>query len=65
MLVQKFFAPKYPEEQEEAREMLSGPIGIGSMFVEAVDQHISPSILIFLIAMISLSLGFFNLLPIP
>ena len=64
-LVRKVFISQDVHDHEEAKAMVAGPIGIGSAFVYAIELHIPLSVIILFVAMISLSLGFFNLLPIP
>ncbi len=65
MMIEKLISPQTPTDRAEAAAMVSGPLGIGTVFVQAVEYEM-PLIHIFVImALISLSLGFFNLLPLP
>ena len=57
--------PETPEDREEAKMMISGPIGIGAGFVSLVDIGFTLERFVLIIAMISISLGVFNLLPFP
>lgn len=54
-----------PKEREIAKAMISGPIGIGSGFVDMVQIGLSWQMFAIIIAMISLNLWVFNLLPFP
>lgn len=64
-LVRKAFFPENSGDRDAAKAMVAWPIGIGSAFVQAVESNIPISVLFLFIALISLSLGFFNLLPLP
>lgn len=57
--------PDTPEDREEAKMMISGPIGIGAGFVSLIDIGFTLERFVLIIAMISISLGVFNLLPFP
>ena len=57
--------PSAPAERTEAISHLSGPIGVGDIFVHLVDYHAGFGIICVLAAMISINLGVFNLLPFP
>ena len=57
--------PKNPEEHESAKEMLSGPIGIGATFVDIVKIGAGWKILVFIIAILSVNLWVLNILPFP
>ncbi len=64
-LVHKLVAPATPTERKEAQESLSGPIGIGNLFIDLAKAK-APITVIFIIAsLISINLGVFNLLPFP
>ncbi|MFZ4461759.1 MAG: site-2 protease family protein [Patescibacteria group bacterium] len=64
-LVRKLVAPVNPGERKEAQESLSGPIGIGNLFVDLARSHASVSVVLLIAALISINLGVFNLLPFP
>ncbi|MBP8016812.1 site-2 protease family protein [Candidatus Gracilibacteria bacterium] len=53
------------KEREEATKSLGGPIAIGNLFVNLVNQKVAISIIFLIGAIISINLGVFNLLPIP
>lgn len=57
--------PKTPEEQQEAKEMLSGPIGVGGAFVSMVDLQVPVVIILLFVALLSINLGVLNILPFP
>ncbi len=57
--------PVTPEDRKIAEWMLAGPIGIGASFVSLVDIGITWKMITMIIAMISINLGVFNLLPFP
>ncbi len=44
---------------------LSGPIGVGTVISEAVQQHIPFEQVMYIVALITINVGVFNLLPIP
>jgi regulator of sigma E protease len=44
---------------------LSGPVGVGSMFVGLVSAHVKISVIFLIAAAISINLAVFNLLPFP
>ncbi|MBP6921304.1 site-2 protease family protein, partial [Candidatus Gracilibacteria bacterium] len=60
-----FSAESTQEEKEEAVAGVGGPVAIGRVFVTLADYGVQVRSLIILTAMISLSLGVFNLLPFP
>lgn len=64
-LVRKLISPRTPTERTEATESLTGPIGIGNVFVNLVASRVPVSLIFAIAALISLNLGVFNLLPIP
>lgn len=64
-LVHGIFAPDTPEEREDAKNMLSGPIGVGATFVWLVEISAPVGLILVVIALISINLGVVNLLPIP
>lgn len=64
-LVQWIFAPETPQDREDAKNMLAGPIWVGATFVWLVEIAAPISIILVIIALISVNLGVFNLLPIP
>jgi len=53
------------EEKQEATAGIGGPVAIGRVFVGLADYGVQLRSVIILTAMISLSLGVFNLLPFP
>lgn len=64
-MVRGIFAPKNSAEFEEAKSMLSGPIGVGVTFVGLIEINAPASLIFVVIALISVNLWVFNLLPIP
>jgi regulator of sigma E protease len=64
-LVRKVVSPRTPTERTEATESLSGPIGIGNVFVGMVEHKVPFTLILAIAALISVNLGVFNLLPIP
>ncbi|MBP9780043.1 site-2 protease family protein [Candidatus Gracilibacteria bacterium] len=64
-LLEKLFAPKTPTDREEAKELLSGPIGVGATFVHMVDAQVPVTLILLVIALLSVNLGIVNLLPFP
>ncbi len=61
--LRKLVSPRTTEERQEATEMLSGPIGIGSTFVDVVYAGITWKILFSIIALLSINLWVLNILP--
>ena len=53
------------EEKQEATAGIGGPVAIGRVFVSLADEGVALRAVLILTAMISLSLGVFNLLPFP
>ncbi len=64
-LLEKLFAPKTPTDREEAKELLSGPIGVWATFVHMVDAQVPVTLILLVIALLSVNLGIVNLLPFP
>jgi regulator of sigma E protease len=64
-MIHGLFVPKNPREHEDAKSMLSGPIGIGATFVGLVQIGVSLSTILIIIALLSINLGVVNLLPFP
>ena len=64
-LVRKLVTPTNPEERKEAVESLSGPIGIGNLFIDLAKTSAPFSLILVIAALISINLGVFNLLPFP
>ena len=52
----KLISPVTPTERKEATEMLSGPIGIGSGFVDIVKHGITWKIVLSIVALLSINL---------
>lgn len=65
MTPRKLISPVTPTERKEATEMLSGPIGIGSGFVDIVKHGLSWKILFSIVALLSINLWVLNILPFP
>lgn len=65
MTVRKLVSPATPTERKEATEMLSGPIGIGSGFVDIIEFGVTWKILFSIVALLSINLGILNILPFP
>lgn len=59
------FFPKNDQQRKVATEMVAGPIGMGSMFVKMIDNHITYQAIAIIIAMISVNLAVINILPFP
>lgn len=64
-VLKNLIAPSTPMEREEAKEMLSGPIGAGQLFVGLVEISAPLTIILLIIALLSINLGVVNLLPFP
>ena len=63
--LRKLISPVTPEERKEATEMLSGPIGIGSGFIDIIEFGITWKIILSIIALLSINLWVLNILPFP
>lgn len=61
----KLITPATPTERKEATEMLSGPIGISSGFIDIVAYGITWKIILSIVALLSINLGVLNILPFP
>ncbi len=64
-ILQKLFAPRNNVERDEAKSLLSGPIGVGSTFVDMVDARVPFTMILLVIALLSVNLGVVNILPFP
>jgi regulator of sigma E protease len=64
-IVHGTFAPRDATEREEAKSMLSGPIGMGVTFVQLVEISAPASLIFLIIALLSINLWVVNLLPFP
>lgn len=64
-ILTKLISPKAPGDRDEAKSLLSGPIGVGSTFVSMVDAHVPFATLLLVIALLSINLWVVNLLPFP
>jgi regulator of sigma E protease len=64
-LIRKIIRPATPTERGEATKSLTGPIGIGNLFVSLVEVKVPISVIFLIAAVISINLGVFNLLPFP
>lgn len=64
-LMGKIFTPKVPEERQEAVKSLSGPVALGGIFVDFVHVGVPASVVFVFMALVSINLGVFNLLPLP
>jgi len=64
-LPEKLFLPKTLTDREEAKELLSGPIGVGSTFIDMVDARVPFSLILIVIALLSVNLWVVNILPFP
>lgn len=64
-MVHGLFAPKTEQEHTDAKSMVSGPIGMGSMFVQIAEVGVNWTVILIIIAMISINLGIVNILPFP
>lgn len=63
--VKNLIVPATPADREEAKAMVAWPIGISAGFVDLVDIGISWHMIWMIIAMVSVNLWVFNLLPFP
>ena len=63
--MRKLISPDTPTERTEATKSLTGPIGIGDMFIKMVEVKVPVSVIFLIAAVISINLGVFNLLPFP
>ena len=64
-MVVGLFAPKTETEHTEAKNMLAGPIGLGSTFVSIVENSVPLATILVMIALLSINLGVINILPFP
>lgn len=64
-MVVGIFVPKSDKEHEDAKSMLSGPIWLGSTFVSIVANSVPLSIILVMVALLSINLGVINILPFP
>lgn len=64
-LLEKLFTPKTPTDREEAKELLSGPIWVWATFVHMVDAQVPMTLILLVLALLSVNLGIVNLLPFP
>jgi regulator of sigma E protease len=64
-MVVGIFIPKNEKEHEDAKNMLSGPIWLGSTFVSIVENNVPITIILVMIALLSINLGVINILPFP
>jgi hypothetical protein len=55
-MVVGIFAPKTEMEHSEAKNMLAGPIGLGSTFVQIVEDSVPLSTILVMIALLSINL---------
>ena len=65
MIVTSFSDTATQAEKKEATDGIGGPVAIGKVFVSLVGQGVEIRGILILIAMISLSLWVFNLIPFP
>ncbi|MBC7498711.1 site-2 protease family protein [Candidatus Gracilibacteria bacterium] len=64
-MVVGLFAARSEVEHTEAKNMLAGPIGLGSTFVQIVEDHVPLATILVMIALLSINLGVINILPFP
>lgn len=64
-LVRKIAAPNTPTERQEATESLTGPIWLGNLFINLIENQAPAALILAIMALISVNLGVFNLLPFP
>lgn len=64
-MVTGLFSPHTEQERTEAKEMLAGPIGLGSTFVSIVKNNVPISMILVTVALLSINLGVINILPFP
>jgi regulator of sigma E protease len=64
-LIRRIVAPATPTERKEATESLTGPIWLGNLFVNLVENQAPVALILAIMALISVNLGVFNLLPFP
>ena len=59
------FTPKTEKEHEEAKNMLSGPIWLGWTFVSIVEKNVPLTIVLIMVALLSINLWVVNIIPFP
>lgn len=59
------FAPKNETERSEAKNMLAGPIWLGSTFIQIVQDSVPIATVLVMIALLSINLWVINILPFP
>lgn len=59
------FSPKNQAEHEQAKNMLSWPIWLGSTFVWIIENSVPITIIMVMVALISINLWVVNILPFP
>jgi len=64
-LGKNIIAPKTSTERADAAKSMAGPIALGKVFVGFVQDGFNLKVLLLFIALISINLGVFNLLPLP
>lgn len=64
-MVKWIFSPKTQKEHEEAKSMLSGPIWLGWTFVSIVEKSVPISIILIMVALLSINLWVVNIIPFP
>jgi regulator of sigma E protease len=64
-LLEKLFAPKTLTDREEAKELLSGPIAVWATFIDMVEAQVPFTLILLVIALLSVNLWVVNLLPFP
>jgi membrane-associated protease RseP (regulator of RpoE activity) len=64
-MVVGIFAPQNETEHTEAKSMLAGPIGLGSTFIQIVEESVPLATILVMIALLSINLGVINILPFP
>jgi len=65
IIVTSFSDTATQAQKKEVKNGIGGPVAIGKMFVGMVENGVDLRAVLVMIAMISLSLGVFNLIPFP
>jgi regulator of sigma E protease len=64
-IVRRLVVPKDAAERQDAAAGVGGPIAIGGLFVQLVSAKVGISVILTVVALLSINLGAFNLLPFP
>jgi membrane-associated protease RseP (regulator of RpoE activity) len=64
-LATKIIFPQAPQERSEAINSLAGPVAFGDIITHFLIYKVPPMLFIVFMALVSINLGVFNLLPLP